>query len=90
MFNFSFFKSKKEKEALDRLNKMASNLYRRRYSDVINRIDGDVATIIFIDWWNGGTIYEDGKRAKRYKYVGEKDWDEAHGWIMETISMGMG
>ena len=61
-----------------------------------SKAENDLQRVIFLDWWNGGSLWkwnEESKkhdRAERYKLVNDHDWDKAYGWIMETISMGMG
>ena len=64
---------------------------------VLNALENDMQKTIYLDWWNGGSIWfnetkSNGKtnRAKRYVHVNDNDWEMATGYIMETISNGMG
>jgi hypothetical protein len=70
-----------------------------REKEVMDQLENDVQKIIFMDWWTGNCIngkwlkHENRRehhRAKRYLHVSDHDWDVAYGYIMETISLGMG
>ncbi len=83
-------------EIMDKINKSANAIYEGRKLEVLSGLENDVQRIIFLDWWNHGGLWkynkETGKtnRAERYRYIDENDWEVASGWIMETVSMGMG
>lgn len=98
--NIKIFKirnRRKEKEQLlDALSKEANMIYEARKQEVLEELNNDVQKIIFLDWWYGGVLNtlnketKEYERALRYRHVSKDDWDKVHGYIMETISLGMG
>jgi len=80
-------------ELIEILNKRTKKIYESRKQYILSQLKNDVQKILFLDWWNSGKIYD--KRYKnglveRYKYVTTEDYNTVYGFIMETISMGMG
>ena len=97
LFNVFKAESKEEKEQImNALSAYGKECYDTRKKEVLDGAENDLQRVIFLDWWNGGSLWkwnEESKkhdRAERYKLVNDHDWDKAYGWIMETISMGMG
>ena len=84
-------------EVMEHLNNTANAIYHGRKLKVLSALENDIQRIIFIDWWNGGNLFngydkENNKHiiVERYQHVSKHDWETVSGWIMETISMGMG
>ncbi len=63
---------------------------------MVSILENDLQKTIYLDWSYGGGLWEYNKekrehiKAKRYQHINEHDWDMATGYIMETISNGMG
>lgn len=77
-------------EVMNYLNETARVIIDNREKEVLEGLENDLQKVIFLDWWNGGSLWSSGDRAKRYKHVNKHDWDTVHDWILETVSMGMG
>ena len=93
---FEVKNKKEEKQVMDYLNTCAKACYDAELERVMSKLENDVQKIIYLDWWNGGSLWawnEENKnhdRAKRYKYIGEYDWETTRNFIMKTVSNGMG
>lgn len=88
---FAVLKNKKDEKAfLNYANKLASEIYDAELKYVMSELENDLQKTIYLDWWHGGYLWNKEKRAKRYKYVNDYDWNKASGYIMDTASKGMG
>lgn len=94
---FTVLKNKKDEEKfLKYANKIASEIYDAELKYVMSELENDIQKIIYLDWWFGGHLWgldnetKKHNRAKRYEHVSDYDWNKASGYIMDTISKGMG
>lgn len=96
---FQIFNPQNKKEldsVMNYLNVSANAIYDARKVEVLLALENDLQKTIFLDWWNGGHLWKWNKetkqhdRADRYQHINEHDWEIARGYIMETISLGMG
>ncbi|MGL5507784.1 MAG: hypothetical protein ACRDB0_07780 [Paraclostridium sp.] len=98
MVNLFKCKNKKEVEdVMEHLSAQAHAIYKAREEEVMSNLENDTQRIIFMDWFTGGILFEGFDdtthkhiKARRYRHVSDHDWDTVHGWIMETVCMGMG
>lgn len=99
MLDIKIFKCKNKRgydKVMDIMSQQASAIYKAREDEAMEALENDVQKIIFMDWRTGGSLWDYDKetkkhvRVKRYKHVSDHDWDIVHGYIMETVSMGMG
>jgi hypothetical protein len=100
---FTIHNKQEEKQVMDHLNKWANQVYEAEKARVLSLLENDLQKAIYLDWWYGGSLWlwneekRNHDRAKRYQHVNDHDWDNAHGYIMETngyimetINNGMG
>lgn len=94
---FTVLKNKKdEEEFMNYANKIADVIYKEELRYVMSELENDLQKTIYLDWWYSGHLWNwDDKtknhvRAKRYEHVNDYDWNKASGYIMDTISKGMG
>ena len=93
---FEINNEKQEEEVMEYLNETAKQIYDAELERVMSSLENDLQKVIFLDWWYGNSLWlwnEEKKnhdKAKRYQHVNSHDWEMAHGYIMETISRGMG
>jgi hypothetical protein len=81
-----YLKGDESKDVIDYLNSTTSTLYQSRYIYCMEQCKTKGSAQIFHDWWHGICISSD----EYQRHVNEEDYLDAHDWIMETISIGMG
>ncbi|HYE12199.1 MAG TPA: hypothetical protein VEF53_18675 [Patescibacteria group bacterium] len=87
---FTVRNNKEKDKIMDYLNSVAKDCYDTEKERVLSLLENDLQKVIYLDWWNSGHLWKGEERAERYKHVNDHDWEMARGYIMETISRGMG
>lgn len=83
-------------KVIDSLNQEAKMIYDTELYRVLSQLENETQKAIYLDWWNSGSLWQFNKetgncdRAEKYQQVCDHDWETVYGFIMETISKGMG
>lgn len=83
---FQYQQGNRSKEIVNYLNSVATDVYNNRYIYCMEQCKTKASAQMFHDWWNGVCVSADEYRSR----ISEDDYHDAHMWIMETISLGMG